>query len=101
MNSEALAIETRQLMRQFGDRDAVNGLSLQVRPGRCYGFFGRNGALAAGPLSPRSNAEGDGAFEGAAAAARADRRDLRRAGRADPRRTDLRTRSDCPSRVRR
>ena len=44
MSSEALAIETRQLMRRFGDRDAVNGLSLQVRPGRCYGFFGRNGA---------------------------------------------------------
>src|SRR5436309_1520229 len=24
--------------------DAVNGLTLTVRPGRCYGFFGRNGA---------------------------------------------------------
>jgi ABC-2 type transport system ATP-binding protein len=44
MSSEPLAIETRQLVRQFGHRDAVNGLSLQVRPGRCYGFFGRNGA---------------------------------------------------------
>ena len=44
MSSETLAIETRQLVRQFGHRDAVNGLSLQVRPGRCYGFFGRNGA---------------------------------------------------------
>jgi ABC-2 type transport system ATP-binding protein len=44
MSREALAIETRQQMRQLGDRDAVNGLSLQVRPGRCYGFFGRTGA---------------------------------------------------------
>jgi len=44
MSSETLAIETRHLVRQFGHRDAVNGLSLQVRPGRCYGFFGRNGA---------------------------------------------------------
>jgi ABC-2 type transport system ATP-binding protein len=44
MSSEPLAIETRQLVRQFGHRDAVNGVSLRVRTGRCYGFFGRNGA---------------------------------------------------------
>ena len=44
MSGETLAIETRQLVRRFGSRTAVDGLNLQVRPGRCYGFFGRNGA---------------------------------------------------------
>lgn len=44
MNAETPAIDVRQLVRRFGRADAVNGLSLQVRPGRCYGFFGRNGA---------------------------------------------------------
>jgi ABC-2 type transport system ATP-binding protein len=38
------AIEIRDLVRRYGRADAVNGLSLTVRPGRCYGFFGRNGA---------------------------------------------------------
>jgi len=38
------AIDIRDLVRRFGRTDAVDGLSLQVRPGRCYGFFGRNGA---------------------------------------------------------
>jgi ABC-2 type transport system ATP-binding protein len=38
------AIQIDQLVRRFGRTDAVNGLSLTVRPGRCYGFFGRNGA---------------------------------------------------------
>jgi ABC-2 type transport system ATP-binding protein len=37
-------IELRQLSRSYGKTEAVNGLSLSVRPGRCYGFFGRNGA---------------------------------------------------------
>src|SRR5688572_13527435 len=44
MNEQTPAIGVRQLVRRFGRTDAVNGLSLQVRPGRCYGFFGRNGA---------------------------------------------------------
>jgi ABC-2 type transport system ATP-binding protein len=38
------AIEIDRLVRRYGRNDAVNGLSLSVRPGRCYGFFGRNGA---------------------------------------------------------
>jgi ABC-2 type transport system ATP-binding protein len=42
MNSNI--IELTDLTRRFGKLDAVNGLSLAVRPGRCYGFFGRNGA---------------------------------------------------------
>jgi ABC-2 type transport system ATP-binding protein len=37
-------IELTGLTRRYGKLDAVNGLSLKVRPGRCYGFFGRNGA---------------------------------------------------------
>jgi ABC-2 type transport system ATP-binding protein len=32
------------LVRRFGQLDAVNGLNLNVRAGRCHGFFGRNGA---------------------------------------------------------
>ncbi len=37
-------IEIDRLTRRYGKLDAVNELSLTVRPGRCYGFFGRNGA---------------------------------------------------------
>ena len=37
-------IEIQNLSRRYGKLDAVNGLSLNVRAGRCYGFFGRNGA---------------------------------------------------------
>ena len=37
-------IEIKDLHRRYGKQDAVNGLSLTVKPGRCYGFFGRNGA---------------------------------------------------------
>ena len=44
MSAETPAIEIDHLVRRFGHTDAVNGLSLRVRPGRCYGFFGRNGA---------------------------------------------------------
>ena len=43
MNSTPV-IEIKNLTRRYGKLDAVNGLSLTVRPGRCYGFFGRNGA---------------------------------------------------------
>jgi ABC-2 type transport system ATP-binding protein len=44
MSTESPAIEINQLIRKYGKTDAVNGLTLTVRPGRCYGFFGRNGA---------------------------------------------------------
>lgn len=37
-------IEIKDLTRRYGKQDAVNGLSLRVKPGCCYGFFGRNGA---------------------------------------------------------
>ena len=44
MNTDTPIIEIQNLSRRYGKLDAVNGLSLKVRPGRCYGFFGRNGA---------------------------------------------------------
>ena len=44
MNTETPIIEIQDLHRRYGKLDAVNGLSLNVRSGRCYGFFGRNGA---------------------------------------------------------
>jgi ABC-2 type transport system ATP-binding protein len=44
MTTEIPVIEIDHLSRRYGKLEAVNGLSLKVRPGRCYGFFGRNGA---------------------------------------------------------
>ncbi len=44
MNQALPIIEINDLHRRYGKLDAVNGLSLNVRAGRCYGFFGRNGA---------------------------------------------------------
>lgn len=44
MNTNTPVIEIQDLHRRYGKLDAVNGLTLNVRPGRCYGFFGRNGA---------------------------------------------------------
>jgi ABC-2 type transport system ATP-binding protein len=41
---ETDAIVIQGLVRRFGRLDAVNGLSLRVPAGSCYGFFGRNGA---------------------------------------------------------
>jgi ABC-2 type transport system ATP-binding protein len=44
MNTGSAVIAVNNLKRRFGKLDAVNGLNLNVRPGRCFGFFGRNGA---------------------------------------------------------
>src|SRR3954454_5339806 len=44
MSTEIPAIDINNLVRRYGKTDAVNGLTLTVRPGRCYGLFGRNGA---------------------------------------------------------
>ncbi|RZA10465.1 MAG: ATP-binding cassette domain-containing protein, partial [Lysobacteraceae bacterium] len=38
------AIETRGLTRRFGDRLAVDGVSMTVPERGIYGFLGRNGA---------------------------------------------------------
>ncbi len=42
--SPAPAIETRQLVRQYGNLRAVDGVDLAVRKGEIYGFLGPNGA---------------------------------------------------------
>ena len=44
MSTEPPVIEIYNLVRRYGKADAVNGLSLRVNAGRCYGLFGRNGA---------------------------------------------------------
>lgn len=44
MSHHTPAIEIMNLVRRYGRTDAVNGLTLSVRAGACYGFFGRNGA---------------------------------------------------------
>jgi len=44
MSTELPAIKINQLVRRYGKTDAVNGLTLEVTAGRCYGLFGRNGA---------------------------------------------------------
>lgn len=44
MKESQPAIEIRELTRRYGKLDAVHGISLTVRAGCCYGFFGRNGA---------------------------------------------------------
>ena len=44
MNEVPNAIEVEQLVHKYRTTDAVNGLSLTVRAGRCYGLFGPNGA---------------------------------------------------------
>ena len=37
-------IEASGLTKRYGDRLAVDGLSLRVKPGRVTGFLGPNGA---------------------------------------------------------
>ena len=44
MENNTPVIAINNLTRRYGKLEAVNGLTLPVRPGRCYGFFGRNGA---------------------------------------------------------
>src|SRR6266404_3037946 len=44
MNDSTPAIQIDNLTYAYGHSDAVKQLSLTVRPGRCYGLFGRNGA---------------------------------------------------------
>lgn len=44
MNSATPPIQIENLTYAYGSAEAVRDLSLTVRPGRCYGLFGRNGA---------------------------------------------------------
>ena len=43
-NSSELALLTQDLTKRFGDRTAVDGLSLSVAKGEVFGFLGPNGA---------------------------------------------------------
>jgi hypothetical protein len=40
MPTDTIAIDIQDLVRRYGRTDAVNGLTLSVARGRCYGFFG-------------------------------------------------------------
>ncbi|HLH32835.1 MAG TPA: ABC transporter ATP-binding protein [Terriglobia bacterium] len=44
MNAQLPAIEIENLHYSYGHAEAVHNLNLRVKPGRCYGLFGRNGA---------------------------------------------------------
>ena len=44
MSTPVPAIQIDNLTYAYGSAEAVRDLSLTVRPGRCYGLFGRNGA---------------------------------------------------------
>jgi ABC-2 type transport system ATP-binding protein len=44
MNDSTPAIQIDDLTYAYGRAEAVRNLNLTVRPGRCYGLFGRNGA---------------------------------------------------------
>ena len=44
MSDPDLALETRGLVRRFGDLIAVDGIDLAVPRGSFYGFLGPNGA---------------------------------------------------------
>ena len=43
-NSTPLRIE--ELVKRFGSLTAVDGISLEVKPGECFGLLGPNGARA-------------------------------------------------------
>ena len=58
-NQRGVAVEARSLSRTFGDRIALDDVSLSIEPGRAFGLLGANGAgkttfirLVAGTLLP-------------------------------------------------
>ena len=63
-------IETRQLVKRYGDLVAVDGISFKVEPGQVLGFLGPNGAgksttmkMLAGFLAPTSGSASVGGFD--------------------------------------
>jgi ABC-2 type transport system ATP-binding protein len=44
MSSQVGIVEVRGLTKRYGQRTAVDGISLSVQPGEVYGFLGPNGA---------------------------------------------------------
>ncbi len=70
-------IETRQLVKRYGDLVAVDGISFKVEPGQVLGFLGPNGAgksttmkMLAGFLAPTSGSASVGGYDIENAAAR-------------------------------
>ncbi len=64
------AVWTRDLVRKFGKKNAVDGLDLSIRPGEFYGLLGQNGAgktttirMIVGLLRPTSGSTGIGEFD--------------------------------------
>src|SRR5688572_19880043 len=63
-------IETRDLVKRYGDIAAVDGISFRVEPGQVLGFLGPNGAgksttmkMLAGFLAPTSGSVRVAGFE--------------------------------------
>ena len=44
MQTDAPLVETQHLVKRYGDKPAVDDVSLGVRPGEIFGFLGPNGA---------------------------------------------------------
>lgn len=44
MQADALLVEAQHLVKRYGDKPAVDDVSLGVRPGEIFGFLGPNGA---------------------------------------------------------
>src|SRR5580765_3862806 len=44
MNASTYIVETSGLCRRFGNKNALDNVSLRVRPGRVFGLIGENGA---------------------------------------------------------
>jgi len=42
--SDAPAVEVRDLVKSYGQIEAVRGIGFEVRPGETFGFLGPNGA---------------------------------------------------------
>ncbi len=66
----AIAVETRDLVKRFGDFHAVDHVSLEVRQGEIFGFLGPNGAgksttirILCGLLAPTSGSALVGGFD--------------------------------------
>ncbi len=45
-------LKIKNLTKVYGDKKAVDNLSLHIRPGEIYGFIGHNGAGKRQPLNP-------------------------------------------------
>jgi len=64
MENDTPVIEIKDLSRRYGKTDAVNGLSLTVQPGKCYGFFGRNDDQVPAEFAPAHDGFGPRVWPG-------------------------------------